>query len=152
MSRPIICKVCERALDTFTNEDGATYQHTLSDLMDGSGVGHDPVPVAAPPEWRGRCDFCTDGVAGFVVPARAFTPPNTPMSFSSGDWAACEWCALLIEANRWQGVVKRAVNSFKRRMGFPMPLVMRTSLWELYRKLAENITGPIRPIEGGEST
>ncbi|WP_027944046.1 hypothetical protein [Amycolatopsis taiwanensis] len=151
MSQPIICKVCNLALDGFTNEEGVTYRHTISDAMDGKDINHEPVPIPAPPGWRGHCDFCTAGVPKFVVPARDFTPPNAPNGFSTGDWAACEWCALLIGADRWPSVVKRAAKHFQRRMGFPMPSKSRKAVQALYRTLAENITGPIRPIEGDES-
>ncbi|MBB5154982.1 hypothetical protein [Saccharopolyspora phatthalungensis] len=147
MSQPIICEVCNLALDAFTNEDGVTYLHTISDAMDGKDINHEPVPIQAPVDWRGHCDFCTGEVPKFLVPARDFTTPNTPNGFSTGDWAACEWCALLIGTDRWQSVVKRAMNHFQQRMGVPMPLESRVNIWTLYRKLAENITGPIRPIE-----
>lgn len=154
MSRTTICKVCSLALDGITDENGVTYSHTLSDAMLGRDINHDPVPILAPPEWRGHCDFCTGGMPKFVVPARSFTTPsaipNPLAGFSVDDWAACEWCALLIGAGRWQSVVKRAASHFKRTMGFPMPLESRVAAWTLYRKLAENITGPIRPIDSEE--
>ncbi|WP_134663966.1 hypothetical protein [Amycolatopsis sp. CFH S0078] len=150
MSGPIICKVCNLALDGFTNEDGVTYLHTLSDAMDGKDINHEPVPIQAPPGWRGHCDFCTAGVPKFVVPARDFTTPGSPMGFSTGDWAACETCALLVAAGRWDSLVKRAAKHFERRMHFPMPSKSRSAVRRLYYKLAANITGPIRPLDGEE--
>lgn len=125
-----------------------SYLHTITDVMDGKDVHHEPVPMQAPAEWRGHCDFCTAGEPTFVVPAQDFTMPTIPNGFSTGDWAACEQCALLIDTARWQSVVHRPATHFHRLMGFPMPMDIRSSLWTLYCKLAENITGPTRPIGG----
>ncbi|SDC25298.1 hypothetical protein [Actinokineospora iranica] len=137
----IICRTCDTALDRHTDDQGASYQHTLA----AGPVDHDPVPVQAPPDWRGKCDFCLD-TAEFVVPARDFTVPGLDRYMSLGNWAACSACALLIGANRWTNLINRAAATHHRRHGTEINEATRTHLGRLYRRLRANITGPIRPI------
>lgn len=137
----IICQVCDQALHRINSADGMGYIHTTLDPGE-----HAPVPVQAPPGWRGRCDFCTDTVASFVLPARDFTVPYNPNASSLGDWAVCEWCALLINTNRWNTVLARAIAAHERIHGHPATDEHRTRLRSLYRTLRRNITGTLRPI------
>lgn len=146
---PMICAVCQQALDTYADENGVSLVHTVTDQAEN--VTHEPVPVEPGPDWRGRCDFCGIDDPKFVVPARDFRMPGRDLQHSKGDWAACRFCALLISADRWPSLVRRAAAVHKHRFGTPMPVESRASVWRLHSTLRENITGPIRPLGGDDN-
>ncbi len=134
MSDPVtICQTCRRTLDIVTNEDGGRYEHTTQDQP----ADHPPVPTSSDVQWRGRCDFCNEDESTHTVPARDFELPGLAGHSSFGAWSACGQCVALIEANRWNEVVRRAVPSTAEQ-----DLARR-----LYRTLRKNITGPPQPIQ-----
>jgi hypothetical protein len=143
--RVFICQVCHHTLDLLTNEDGATYFHTM---QDDTG-DHEPVPVLANEEWAPRCDFCNVDAVAYRLPARDFEVPGIPVELplhqSTGPWAACEDCAHLIEADKWADVLRRAATNSADR-GRPWPREIRIMTWALYSALRENITGPLKPV------
>jgi hypothetical protein len=141
---PIICQVCNRALDSYTDLSGVTWQHTYGHIAEG--VDHDPEPVEAPPGWRGLCDFCSDQEPVFRVPARDFRLPGQPMHMSHDDWAACRVCGLLIDSNRWTNLAQRAATTWEDHHGKPLDDTAKTRLRALYRVLRKNITGSLRPL------
>lgn len=137
----IVCAVCDTALNKYLGLDGMGYAHPITDPAD-----HEPVPVEAGPQWRGRCDFCAMPKAEFVLPANDFVVPHHRDQMSLGDWAACDLCALLISANRWNSLRKRAAAAFRRRNGHVFTDEQHSDLRALYHRLRQNITGPLRPI------
>lgn len=139
----MICRVCSRGLDHYIDATGAGWQHTIADLP----ADHDPVPVPAPPGWRGRCDFCTDGQGAFVLPANTFRAPGATNHASEGDWSACAECAALIRADDWRALEARVMVMFRRRHGFSMARESRLRTRRLYAKLRQNVTGPLRPLD-----
>lgn len=146
MSDPkvFVCDICGRVLDLRTDEQGATYVHTFQDCP----ADHEPVPVEAPPGYRGgRCDFCNVDHPEFVVPVRDFPVPGLEATHNSlGDWAACAACAQLIKRNQWNALVARVV-VLKKRAGLPISDRAVSALRAIYRRLRENIKGAVRPIE-----
>lgn len=137
----VICQTCDRALFRTAAPDYVVYSHNPSDPDD-----HTPVPVDAPPHWRGRCDFCTTAAAEFVVPARDFTAPNTPNLSSLGNWAACTPCAMLIDSNRWNNVLQRAITAHQQLHGHPVTEHHISALRALHRAVRGAINGAIRRI------
>jgi hypothetical protein len=148
VSQPVICDTCRRALDVHMTADGATYRHTLVDPAD-----HPAVPIPAPPGWdEGRCDFCSAEPPRFELPVRDFRLPQLDPHMSLGGWAACEPCARLIEANRWNELERRAVAAYERRNGIPLPPDAQSALRGLYRRLRQHISGSLRPITPEKGT
>lgn len=166
-----ICETCQRVLDVYTGADGVELRHTPQDPDD-----HDVKPVLAPPGWAGgRCDFCSATPPAYILPARDFRVPGR-RDMSMGNWAACEKCGELIKFRRWADVERRAVAAQRRRVSKFAPAVRQlverelrhedvatrrlfqslytsADLWvdpesvhRLYRRLRQNITGPLRPI------
>ena len=102
---PIVCAICDVALNVSSDIDGMTYIHPLP-------ADHDPVPVKAPEGWRGRCDFCFAEPGDWIVPAKTFA---VPVATSAEDWAACNTCVALIERDQWNALVRRAVTQTHTR-------------------------------------
>ncbi|MFF1555876.1 hypothetical protein ACFVX3_33215, partial [Rhodococcus erythropolis] len=100
-NRPIICSICLTGLDTSLSDNGSTYIHGARH----GDPGHEPDPIEAPADWRGACDFCTTGQATWELPVNTFT--NHSERIESGNWAACNTCANLIEKNQWNALVRR---------------------------------------------
>lgn len=143
----VICQVCDRSLFRRVTTEFAIYCHGPGDPDD-----HTPVPIDAPPHWRGRCDFCTTATAEFVVPARDFTAPNTPDASSLGNWAACPTCAMLIESNRWNNLLTRAITAHERLHGHKATEEQVRTVRALYRAVRAAINGAIRPIPTAPAT
>ncbi|WP_026424685.1 hypothetical protein [Actinokineospora inagensis] len=148
----VICQVCEHALEHYADNDGASYRHTRAN----GPTDHDPVPVPAPPGWRGQCDFCAEGRPEFVIPVRDFAVMTLPEKdadhtyTSMADWAACSVCALLVESNRWNILLSRAMAARKRRTGESVPDEVLIGMGKIYRLLRDNITGAAKPIDSDE--
>lgn len=136
-SSPWVCGHCGRILD---HEEGVGYYHSIGD----ADAGHEavPVPQAEALVVVGRCDFCYADHPAWVVPAANFEV--VPGHMSAGDWAACDGCKDLINANQWSTLVRRAQVGFESRNG-PMDPVVVASLPRLYRLLRKNITGSLKP-------
>lgn len=60
------------------------------------------------------CDFCSARDAPWVMQAETYVTFSsaTLVAQSVGDWAACETCKRLIDANDREGLAKRASESF----------------------------------------
>jgi len=64
-----------------------------------------------------QCDFCDSKDVQWTYPCQDFgvvgvntdTGTNVGLLGSAGAWAACETCAALIEAGRWQALAERSV-------------------------------------------
>lgn len=147
MSRPVICQVCSRALDNYVNDDGASFVHPLHVVTD-----HDPVPVAAPPGWRGKCDFCGELPPEYGLPAQDFrlASPGLLDQMSRGDWAACVECAELINRNRWNALEQRAAEAMSRTHGIPEQGPHRFYLHDMYRRLRKAVSGALHKIGDDE--
>lgn len=137
-----VCGVCQRALDTITDESGVRLEHTALD----SPADHDPQPVYATSAGMSRCDFCSQDSPAFYFPAGDFRVPGMADRMSAGNWCACTTCCSLIESNQWNLVIHRALANFSERHGEPMNREQVQVLTSLYRKLRGAITGAPRPM------
>lgn len=139
-----VCERCGRVLD---HHEGIGFVHTVGD----AGMDHDPVPVPVSEAVVvvGRCDFCYADWPAWVVPAGEFEV--MPGHMSSGDWAACDGCAALINSNQWSALIRRAQQSWQIRHGEPMAPPVADGLPRLYRLLRKHITGGLRPNPVGVS-
>lgn len=145
-----VCRVCLNALNGFMSPDGVGYQHTPHDPTD-----HEPEPIAAPPGWRGRCDFCSGPQPEYRLPVKTFLAPGPDLQESIGAWAACPACAGLIAIGRWNGVTLRALR-YAQTMHPETTAADREDfvrrILALYVAIRENITGPLEPLESEETS
>uniref|UniRef100_A0A6M3IJQ6 Uncharacterized protein n=1 Tax=viral metagenome TaxID=1070528 RepID=A0A6M3IJQ6_9ZZZZ len=71
-----------------------------------------PIPENGP-----ICDFCSDPAVAWDYPANDSTPAaillngNVTLMSSIGNWAACEKCSALIEADDRSGLLNRTLAS-----------------------------------------
>ena len=75
---------------------------------------------------------------------------------SGGDWAACDECAELIDADEWEQLLDRVMRSIRRRHAAerrPLPisdeLRVRAMLREQYKQLRKHRKGPLVPPPAG---
>jgi hypothetical protein len=103
------------------------------------------VYLSEPPEGP-ICDFCSDSPIYADYPARDFNvsqlpkPDGSKLNINSeSDWAACKTCAGLIDANNWDALLDRSVETFRKKYGHRLPVAeARRSIAELHRKFREN--------------
>lgn len=91
------------------------------------------------------CDFCGSKPITARYKAKDFTAMQVQLeeieitAFSVGDWAACKECEFLIDMNRWDEVVKRAVDKFFEFhpyfVGILWPATISDALWDAYATL-----------------
>lgn len=127
----------------------------------GSTIDHDPADHPAVPVSRdavqleGRCDFCS-------APDPAWQLPVTDLGIlivesadaevghnSIGDWAACEECAELIRADRWDALTARSLRilvASSLELG-PNRAALAQSLRELHLTVRDHVRGPMVRIE-----
>ena len=71
---------------------------------------------------------------------------------NEGDWAACDICADLFRAGKWNAIIGRVAKAFRAHSGQP---VQTGALRMVYRQLRAHITGPlrltVRPDPGGST-
>lgn len=150
----MMCATCGRKLEEWIDDNNELigYGHYARDWRDD----HVSVPIKAGTlPVRIFCDFCRDETPlaeCWTLPAKSFDT-NTEWS-SVGDWCACELCAQQIQLGSWEGLTNRAVNGSIRnnsdiaRLSKPQKYaikkIMREDLVDLYRRLREHITGPLR--------
>lgn len=136
------CGVCAKVLNVRTYDDGRVeYVHTEQD----SPADHIAVPVDPDViDTEGRCDFCNEDWPKFVLPVSDFVAMHGVMTGS--DWAACEKCAALIEANQWGALHRRALAFYAARHGEEVPKEVGDHLKLLYGRVRKHIKGSMRPI------
>jgi len=57
------------------------------------------------------CDFCSSEKWERVYPCQDFDIAGLPAT-SVGSWCACDACAELIDAEKWDELAERSINSF----------------------------------------
>jgi hypothetical protein len=137
--KPVICKVCNRRLNNYTDDEGASYVHPS-----GVMVLHEPEPIEAPPGWRGECDFCSGGEPVSVLPVDDFRLPQMSNHMSLGDWAVCGPCGVLIESEMWASLVNRVARKAAERRAVPADLVLVFTLTRLFQAVRKHRRGPLR--------
>lgn len=95
----------------------------------------------------GPCDFCSDPTPTHVLPCRPLDelgPDATGRG--TGEWAACDCCAGLIEADRWAALTDRTISSIEAATGgAPLSDAMRRPIEHLHLAIRHNTAGPLRP-------
>lgn len=91
------------------------------------------------------CDFCSSQPVTARYKAKDFLMKPIQVEgievtgASIGDWAACKECEFLIDMNRWDEVVKRAVEKFFEFhpyfVGIIWPATITEALWDAYAML-----------------
>lgn len=145
---PMMCGVCNIALE----EDNAGRWLHAQELIGRSD--HIAVPVAYDyATIRTICDFCyteTSQAEVWTVPARDFMMPIIP-TMSVGGWAACPDCAQLLRGDEWAKLTDRATDYYVagHPEGVPRKAI-HAWLTQAYAKLADHMTGPVRPWQPGD--
>jgi hypothetical protein len=85
---------------------------------------------------REMCDFCSASPTSRLYACRNFVVPRTKHAVfqheSIGAWAACDRCAMLIDAGQWSQLTDRAARRFMKKYG------VRKDEWrEVHEQLAE---------------
>lgn len=93
------------------------------------------------------CDFCGEPEVHWRFPCRAFEMPSPapgPVRLSGDDWAACDPCKELIEADDLKALSRRAVDlAIKRKPRLKRGRVeIEAVTRRLHRDFAANRTGP----------
>jgi hypothetical protein len=103
------------------------------------------VHIPEPPEGP-ICDFCSGKEIYADYPASDFNvwqvpkPDGSKLNINSqSDWAACKTCAELIDAESWNALLERSLETFRRKYGAILPEAeMRKSIADLHRQFREN--------------
>ena len=87
------------------------------------------------------CDFCSAPDPAWRYPARSFVAYCVPNAVgeSVGDWAACEQCHILIEANDRSGLAQRSLDELIAR--HPEASLAATVLYEELAQLHREFFG-----------
>lgn len=156
-----VCAVCGRVLERVSAEGGGhvgwVHPYTMRSGSIGEAEDHQPVPVLVTdlpfPDFR--CDFCYASDPQWTLPANDFvnvdgvrdlTVPGAPEVGSTGNWAACDECADLLNRGQWSGLFRRAKDSYERRVlgGGQMDSFSANHLRRQYKELRKNVTGSVR--------
>lgn len=143
-----ICGICRRALCRITVQGVSRYEHVKSGTYN-----HLPDPIDMPPDYLdeyGECDFCCWERPTFIVPVKDFLvpvpfTPDTRTTVMRGDWAACPWCAGLIDTDCWSDLIARNI-AMKRCEGTAMPPGYADLITATYEGLRANRNGDVRPM------
>jgi len=97
------------------------------------------------------CDFCSAPAPAWRYPARSFLAYCVPnvVGESVGDWAACQECHMLIEANDRGGLAQRSLDELIRKHPEVSAAagVLHEELTALHREFFEHRSGP--PVRVG---
>ena len=131
------CAVCGLVLNrrVLASADGLTEEWLHNQPADHPTV---PVPVSDI-RTNFRCDFCLADNARWTLPVAQYEA--APGNMNEGDWAACDVCADLVRAGKWNAIVGRVAKAFRAQSG---QSVQTEALRMVYRQLRANITGPLR--------
>lgn len=115
---------------------------------------HQPYPVPIMDEANGPvlvCDFCGDYGPIWNYPAENFQLVGDVNGFDSGrDWTACDACAQLINADKYDALAHRALKQHKVRGQLPPQqhrdeLLTRMRIMHMHFK--KHRTGPPEPMQ-----
>ena len=92
------------------------------------------------------CDFCSAPEPAWRYPARSFLAycVTNVAGESVGDWAACEQCHILIEADDRSGLARHSLDELIAK--HPEAILAATALYEelarLHREFFDHRSGP----------
>lgn len=99
---------------------------------------------------RLQCDFCSVPGPEWRFPARSFFAYCAPRvaGESVGDWAACDKCYALIEADDRRGLAQRSLDQLvlKHPEASAVAAVLYEELAELHQQFFAHRSGPAVPI------
>jgi len=97
-----------------------------------------------------QCDFCSAPGPVWRYPARSFVAYCAPniAGESVGDWAACDLCHVLIEADDRSGLAQRSLDELilKHPEAIAAAAVLREDLAELHQQFFAHRSGKAVPI------
>lgn len=97
-----------------------------------------------------QCDFCSVPGPEWRYPARSFVAYCAPnvAGESVGDWAACDQCRALIEADDRRGLAQRSLDELilKHPEACGAAAALYENLAELHQQFFANRSGPAVPI------
>jgi len=97
-----------------------------------------------------QCDFCSMPGPAWRYPAGSFIAYCAPnvVGESVGDWAACEMCHVLIEADDRRGLAQRSLDELilKRPEAILAAAVLYEDLAELHQQFFAHRSGKAAPI------
>ena len=97
-----------------------------------------------------QCDFCSAQCPSWRYPARSFIAyrASNLAGESVGDWAACDACHKLIEANDHEHLAQRSLDELILRHPEARPAaeILFQDLADLHRQFFEHRCGPAVPI------
>ena len=97
-----------------------------------------------------QCDFCSMPGPEWRYPARSFIAYCVPnvAGESVGDWAACDLCHLLIEADDRKGLAQRSLDELilKHPEAGAAAAVLYKDLTELHQQFFAHRSGTTVPI------
>lgn len=141
----LVCAVCNRPLDRWTDDEGRSYALHLDE------ADHDPEPkIGTPLEADQVCDFCHAPKPEWVfVPRKQIRIERFDVVHDySSPWSACGECAHVITNRDLSKLVTRAVQS-PHGMAHDKPRMfkqlVRRDLRELYGKFWDS--DPAGPFE-----
>lgn len=145
------CQVCRHRLNPVEHPDKSlTYKH-------GIPMDHDPVPIPEPAAEDSIlvCDFCMKPHPTWDFPAAPFhawtevLPEVTNDMASINEWAACDDCRLLVEADEYEALAERSylhqMMHMPDMLNIPKVIVMH-SIRDLHEKFRAARTGPPQKI------
>ncbi len=96
------------------------------------------------------CDFCSAPGPAWRYPAKSFVAYCAPniAGESVGDWAACDRCHILIEANDRRGLAQRSLDELIARHpeASGAATILYEKLAELHREFFTHRSGVAEPI------
>lgn len=96
------------------------------------------------------CDFCSEPNIEWCYPTRDFTVPDIHY-IPDPDFAACQICHDLIEADNWEGLAERAAQTFIEKNGAIFEDLTEdkkrivSHMASFHLRFKQNRTGPATP-------
>lgn len=154
----MVCRVCHTTLDVGVSYHGDvmtdfSFNHPPAYEVLGFPP-HEPEPMLADAftERTGICDFCSETTPMWRYSVRDFNvefAPANMVSVSVGDWAACDQCHKLIEADNYRELCERALRRqlkiMQKQTGTQSSVVtfkLRKYVKGLHQRFKENRIGP----------
>jgi hypothetical protein len=158
VGQAMICSACGYGLEGYEQWVGnklvkISYAHGY--LPPDIDPHHEIAPIPRPDdnaEVKGVCDFCIAPDPIWTYPAKSFHldvaelqepgATHTQSYGSVGDWGACQRCYEDIEADRWDDIMERNLQSDAIRQMEPIKTLLKAKLADMYKGFRLHRTGP----------
>jgi hypothetical protein len=147
MSERMACRTCTRLLSLWRKPDGSTeWLHITESDHVPDPVPQDSIKVSM------LCDFCTAEKPDYVLPMRDFEyrdilhmeAGSSLTGGSKGNWAVCKDCAPFIDTDNWRGAMRRMMQCWEDKYGFPIEPSVRPQVWQGLMEARSNVTGRLQ--------